>query len=151
MEKEEKESEFVHKNVLHFFGFQMTSYDQAVPPNYPSQVNNTLLICLISFLRLPFLFIVILDCEIPANIVFVMDESGSIRYHNYQKEKKFVRSVYKCYKKFSDIFRFGYSRRVGATGLCSLRLLSFPPRTVIFWPCNRISVDHSVSVPTYDA
>lgn len=30
------------------------------------------------------------DCEIPANIVFVMDESGSIKYSNYQKEKKFV-------------------------------------------------------------
>lgn len=33
------------------------------------------------------------DCEIPANIVFVMDESGSIGYNNYQKEKQFVREM----------------------------------------------------------
>jgi len=33
------------------------------------------------------------DCEIPANIVFVMDESGSIKSENYEKEKKFVRQI----------------------------------------------------------
>ena len=103
----------MRKRVLHFFGFHMTSCDQAVPPNYPSQVTNSLFICFISFFFLPFLFIVVSDCEIPANIVFVMDESGSIGYSDYQKEKKFVRSFYKCYKKFLDIFRFGYSRHVG--------------------------------------
>jgi len=44
-----------------------------------------------------------------------MDESGSIGYSNYQKEKQFVRSVYKCYKKSLDILRFGYPCHVGAT------------------------------------
>lgn len=95
-------------------------------------------------------FNVISDCEIPANIVFVMDESGSIGYSNYQKEKKFVRSVYKCYKKSLDIFRFGYPCHVGAICLCSLRLLSFPLHTAIFWSRNQMSVDYSVSAPTYD-
>ncbi|XP_078359694.1 uncharacterized protein LOC144644146 [Oculina patagonica] len=33
------------------------------------------------------------DCELPANIVFVMDESGSIKQKNYEKEKKFVREI----------------------------------------------------------
>ena len=91
------------------------------------------------------------DCEIPANIVFVMDESGSITYRNYQKEKKFVRSAYKCYKTSLDIFRFGYPCHVGATCLCSLQLLSFPLHTVIFWSRNQISVGYSGAAPTYDA
>ena len=44
-----------------------------------------------------------------------MDESGSIGYSNYQKEKQFVRFVYKCHKKSLDILRFGYPCHVGAT------------------------------------
>ena len=39
-------------------------------------------------------------CELPANIVFVMDESGSIGYNNYIKEKAFVKLVlFILYKK----------------------------------------------------
>ena len=44
---EEKETEFVRKSFLHFFGFHTMSCDHAVPPNYPSQVTNSLFICLI--------------------------------------------------------------------------------------------------------
>ncbi|XP_031550155.1 uncharacterized protein LOC116287609 [Actinia tenebrosa] len=32
-------------------------------------------------------------CELPANIIFVMDESGSIGRHNYESEKNFVIKV----------------------------------------------------------
>ncbi|PFX28087.1 Collagen alpha-1(XXII) chain [Stylophora pistillata] len=38
-----------------------------------------------------------LDCEIPANIVFVMDESGSVEAHNHKKEKQFVREIIKTF------------------------------------------------------
>ena len=40
--------------------------------------------CLISVISLQ-------GCERPANVVFVMDESGSIEFMNYEKEKEFVR------------------------------------------------------------
>lgn len=30
------------------------------------------------------------DCEIPANVVFVMDESGSVDIDNHLKEKEFI-------------------------------------------------------------
>lgn len=30
------------------------------------------------------------DCEIPANVVFVMDESGSVDFDNHLKEKEFI-------------------------------------------------------------
>ena len=78
-------------------------------PKLPLTSNQFAIYLFNSFFCLSFSFNVISDCEIPANIVFVMDESGSIKYSNYQKEKQFVRSVYKCYKKFLDTFRFGYS------------------------------------------
>lgn len=29
-------------------------------------------------------------CEIPANVVFVMDESGSVGFNNHLKEKEFI-------------------------------------------------------------
>ena len=41
-----------------------------------------------------FLLLIVSDCELPANIVFVMDESGSIQKDNHKKEVKFVRLVY---------------------------------------------------------
>ena len=41
------------------------------------------------------------DCELPANIVFVMDESGSIKDLNYKKEKDFVKLVSWLYHIFT--------------------------------------------------
>lgn len=35
-------------------------------------------------------FFLLPDCEIPANVVFVMDESGSVGIDNHLKEKEFI-------------------------------------------------------------
>ena len=59
-----------------------------------AKVRNFFSIHSFHFIQLQTLFCaIVVDCELPANIVFVMDESGSIGLQNHEKEVKFVRLV----------------------------------------------------------
>ena len=66
------------------------------------------IIFLIHFFLLYFVsnvsLLIVSDCELPANIVFVMDESESILKDNHKKEVKFVRLVSVYFKPASTAY-----------------------------------------------